>query len=73
MQKLGRRCLVVHILQVVYLVVCCYVADILRRARRNEKGHLEPDAPDDVVQASQGFAGYEHAPKAEVRNKTTTA
>ncbi|TBU26238.1 cytochrome c oxidase assembly protein CtaG/Cox11-domain-containing protein [Dichomitus squalens] len=43
------------------------------RARRNEQGHLEPDAPDDVVQASQGFSGYEHAPKAEVRSKNTTA
>ncbi|KAI0322750.1 cytochrome c oxidase assembly protein CtaG/Cox11-domain-containing protein [Amylostereum chailletii] len=38
------------------------------RARRNAQGHLEPDAPDEVVQASQGFGDYEHAPKAEVRN-----
>ncbi|THH13047.1 hypothetical protein EW146_g7124 [Bondarzewia mesenterica] len=38
------------------------------RARRNALGHLEPDAPEDVVQASQGFADYELAPKAEVRN-----
>jgi len=37
------------------------------RARRNSRGHLEPDAPDDVVQASQGFSDYEHAPKAEDR------
>ena len=59
--------------RLVYLVVGYHVADIFRRARRNEKGHLEPDAPDDVVQASQGFAEYEHAPKAEVRNKTTAA
>ena len=36
-------------------------------ARRNSRGHLEPDAPDDVVQASQGFGNYEHAPKAENR------
>lgn len=39
------------------------------RARRNAQGHLEPDAPDDVVQASQGFAGYEMAPRAEDRKK----
>ena len=26
------------------------------RARRNAQGHLEPDAPDDVVQASQGWS-----------------
>ncbi|KAF9007594.1 cytochrome c oxidase assembly protein CtaG/Cox11-domain-containing protein [Cyathus striatus] len=32
-------------------------------ARRNEMGHLEPDAPDDVVQSSLGFDKYEHAPK----------
>ncbi|KAI0065315.1 hypothetical protein BV25DRAFT_1822472 [Artomyces pyxidatus] len=38
------------------------------RARRNAQGHLEPDAPEDVVQASQGFAGFEHAPRAEIRN-----
>ncbi|KAI0707360.1 cytochrome c oxidase assembly protein CtaG/Cox11-domain-containing protein [Earliella scabrosa] len=39
------------------------------RARRNAQGHLEPDAPEDVVQASQGFAGYELAPKVEDRKK----
>ncbi|TDL25788.1 hypothetical protein BD410DRAFT_826381 [Rickenella mellea] len=27
------------------------------KARRNAQGHLEPDAAEDVVQASQGFAG----------------
>lgn len=37
------------------------------RARRNAQGHLEPDAPDDVVQASQGFGDYEIAPRAEER------
>lgn len=36
-------------------------------ARRNSRGHLEPDAPEDVVQASQGFGDYEHAPKVEDR------
>ncbi|KAJ7158642.1 cytochrome c oxidase assembly protein CtaG/Cox11, domain-containing protein, partial [Mycena filopes] len=39
------------------------------RARRNQKGHLEPDAADEEVQNSMGFGGYEHAPKAEVRNE----
>ncbi|CAA7266956.1 unnamed protein product [Cyclocybe aegerita] len=38
------------------------------RARRNEHGQLEPDADEDVVQNSLGFGGYEHAPKAEIRN-----
>lgn len=42
------------------------------RARRNSQGHLEPDAPDNVVQASQGFADYEMAPRAEDRNKADT-
>ncbi|OBZ72228.1 Cytochrome c oxidase assembly protein COX11, mitochondrial [Grifola frondosa] len=37
------------------------------RARRNAQGHLEPDAPEDVVQASQGFGDYEMAPKVEHR------
>lgn len=37
-------------------------------ARRNSQGHLEPDAPDDVVQASQGFGDYEMAPRVEDRN-----
>lgn len=37
-------------------------------ARRNGQGHLEPDAPDDVVQASQGFGDYEMAPRVEDRN-----
>lgn len=41
------------------------------RARRNERGQLEPDAEEDAVQASLGFGGYENAPKAEVRNATT--
>lgn len=39
-------------------------------ARRNQQGQLEPDAEESTVQTSMGFGGYEHAPKAEVRNKT---
>jgi len=42
------------------------------RARRNKQGHLEPDAADDVVQASLGFGAYEHAPRVEVRNAETS-
>ena len=30
------------------------------RARRNEQGHLVPDAPLNVVEASLGFDKYEH-------------
>jgi len=30
-----------------------------RRARRNARGDLEPDAPEDVVQNSLGFGDYE--------------
>ncbi|KAL4072672.1 cytochrome c oxidase assembly protein CtaG/Cox11-domain-containing protein [Scleroderma yunnanense] len=37
------------------------------KARRNARGHLEPDADEDVVQKSLGFEGYEHSPRAEVR------
>ncbi|KDQ57321.1 hypothetical protein JAAARDRAFT_131178 [Jaapia argillacea MUCL 33604] len=37
------------------------------KARRNAQGHLEPDAPEDVVQTSMGFGGYEMAPKVEDR------
>ncbi|TEB34512.1 hypothetical protein FA13DRAFT_1729146 [Coprinellus micaceus] len=33
------------------------------RARRNQYGHLEPDAAENVVQASLGFDKYEHGPK----------
>ncbi|KAI0833480.1 cytochrome oxidase assembly factor [Trametes gibbosa] len=40
------------------------------RARRNAQGHLEPDASDEVVQASQGFSGYDIAPRAEDRRKS---
>jgi cytochrome c oxidase assembly protein subunit 11 len=32
-----------------------------RRARRNARGDLEPDAPEDVVQNSLGFGNYELA------------
>lgn len=35
-------------------------------ARRNERGHLEPDAPQDAIRESLGFSNYEHAAKAEV-------
>ncbi|KAG6910856.1 hypothetical protein DXG01_007172 [Tephrocybe rancida] len=38
------------------------------KARRNERGHLEPDADENTVQASLGWSGYESAPKAEVRS-----
>jgi len=37
------------------------------RARRNARGHLEPDAADEKVQKSLGFGEYENAPKAEDR------
>lgn len=37
------------------------------KARRNEHGQLEPDAPEDVIQDSLGFGGYELASKAELR------
>ncbi|GLB40318.1 putative cytochrome c oxidase assembly protein CtaG/Cox11 [Lyophyllum shimeji] len=43
------------------------------RARRNERGQLEPDAEEHAVQQSLGFGGYENAPKAEVRDVTTPA
>ncbi|AAW41667.2 aerobic respiration-related protein, putative [Cryptococcus deneoformans JEC21] len=34
------------------------------RARRNDMGHAVPDAPEDVIQKSQGFENYELAKKA---------
>jgi len=37
------------------------------RARRNKLGHLEPDASEEIVEASKGFAGYVNAPRAEDR------
>ena len=40
---------------------------IFPSARRNARGHLEPDADDQKVQQSMGFGEYEHAPKVEVR------
>ncbi|TFK33241.1 cytochrome c oxidase assembly protein CtaG/Cox11-domain-containing protein [Crucibulum laeve] len=43
------------------------------KARRNQQGHLEPDAAEDVVQNSLGFGAYENAPKAEVRNAIAKA
>ena len=33
------------------------------RARRNAQGQLEPDAPEDVVQASQGWSDVKFASK----------
>ncbi|KAG5651363.1 hypothetical protein H0H81_008932 [Sphagnurus paluster] len=43
------------------------------RARRNQKGQLEPDAEEDAIQTSLGFGQYEHAPKPEVRETETKA
>jgi len=40
---------------------CEAVNSFWNRARRNENGHLVPDAPEDVVQSSLGFSKYEHA------------
>jgi len=31
------------------------------RAKRNDKGHLVPDASEDVIQKSQGFENYQLA------------
>lgn len=45
----------------------------LIRARRNHRGHLEPDASEDVVQESLGFGGYERAPKPEDKEKVARA
>lgn len=42
----------------IYSSSCIYLS-----ARRNERGQLEPDAPEDVVQESLGFGGYEHSLK----------
>lgn len=39
------------------------ITDPLDRARRNKQGHLEPDAPLDVVERASGFEGYELAKK----------
>ena len=76
MQESGRHCVIIHIFPAsipVFDVATSLTLYVLCRARRNAQGHLEPDAPDDVVQASQGFAGYELAPKVEDRQKTNTA
>ena len=44
------------------------------RARRNSRGDLEPDAPEDVVQSSLGFGDYELASKkASDSNKSSTS
>jgi len=39
------------------------------KARRNAKGHLEPDASEAVVQKSMGFEDYEIAPRKEDRQE----
>jgi len=33
------------------------------KARRNEQGHLEPDADQATINESMGWSGYEHAEK----------
>ncbi|KAE9405123.1 hypothetical protein BT96DRAFT_1065740 [Gymnopus androsaceus JB14] len=48
---------------------CRHVEDVVLsytffRARRNNQGHLEPDAPEEVIQKSLGFESYELAKKA---------
>ena len=45
------------------------------RARRNSRGDLEPDAPEDVVQSSLGFGDYELASKkaSSDSNKSSTS
>lgn len=47
----------------IFIPVACPTLNNDSRARRNYQGQLEPDAPEDVVQDSLGFGGYEHAPK----------
>jgi len=42
------------------------------RARRNSRGDLEPDAPDDVVQSSLGFSNFELAKKTSDPGKSST-
>jgi hypothetical protein len=34
---------------------------LICRAKRNDKGHLVPDASEDVIQKSQGFENYQLA------------
>jgi hypothetical protein len=46
---------------------------IMSRARRNEQGHLVPDAAEDVIQKSQGFENYELAKKAHVLHPAPVA
>jgi len=43
-----------------------------RRARRNSRGDLEPDAPEDVVQSSLGFSKYELASKEASGSKSSS-
>jgi hypothetical protein len=45
-----------------------FASHLIYRARRNARGHLEPDASEDKVQESLGFGNYEHAPKSDNRN-----
>jgi len=49
---------------------CSHLDDVVLsytffRARRNAQGHLEPDASEEVVQQSLGFADYELAKKGD--------
>jgi cytochrome c oxidase assembly protein subunit 11 len=36
-------------------------AELMVRAKRNDKGHLVPDASEEVIQKSQGFENYQLA------------
>ena len=68
MQKRRRCCLIIYFLPVCWVFLgTAFLPDQKRiySARRNEHGHLEPDAPDDVVQESLGFSAFEHAAKKE--------
>jgi len=42
------------------------------RARRNSRGDLEPDAPEDIVQNSLGFGNYELASKKASDSETSS-
>ncbi|KAG8839214.1 Cytochrome c oxidase assembly protein cox11, mitochondrial [Serendipita sp. 411] len=39
------------------------------KARRNQQGHLEPDAPREVVDASLGWSEYEHASPSQSKSE----
>lgn len=51
------------------VLICMPFLPWLHRARRNAKGHLEPDASDSAVQKSMGFENYEMAPRKEDRRE----